>query len=68
MVLFPFDSSKNFSNAMAIADYDSTDRYMQYADEMIKENSDKSQNSNLIQKIKCNDINSNYLLKFSIIC
>ncbi|HEX5185354.1 MAG TPA: hypothetical protein VFV86_00565 [Nitrososphaeraceae archaeon] len=48
----------NLSNAMAITDYDNTDQYMKYTEEMTNDNYYKS-HSDLIQKIKCNNINAN---------
>jgi hypothetical protein len=59
-MLLPFGSSMNLSNAMAIADYDDTDRYMKYAEDMTNNNFnfDKSQGNDFIKKINCNNINS----------
>jgi hypothetical protein len=48
-----------FPNVMAIADYDNTDQYMRHAEDMTNKNYYKSQNNDLIQKLKCNNINAN---------
>jgi hypothetical protein len=58
-MLLPFGSSMNLSNAMAIADYGNTDQYTKYAQDMTENNYYKSQNNEILQKIKCNNINSN---------
>jgi len=59
VMLLPFVPNINiFSSAMAIADYGNTDQYMKYGQDMMNKNYDNS-NSNSIQKIKCNNINSN---------
>jgi hypothetical protein len=55
VMLLPFGSSLN---AMAIADYGNTDQYMKYAEGMLNKEYNKS-HSDLIQKIKCNNINAN---------
>ena len=44
---------------MAIADYDNTDQSMKYLNDMTNNNYYKSQNSELVKKIKCNNINAN---------
>ena len=48
-----------FPNAIAIADYDNTDQYMKDAQDMTNKIYYKSQSNDLIQKIKCNNINAN---------
>jgi len=62
-MLLPFGTSSimNNSNAMAIGeDYDyEADQYKNYAMDMANDNYYKSQNSDFIQKIKCNNINAN---------
>ena len=63
-MLLPFGTSmKIFSNAMAVEnDYyynDETDQYENYATDMANDNYYKSQGSDSIKKIKCNNINAN---------
>ena len=55
-------SSMSNSNAMAVEDYEyeETDQYDQYATDMANDKYYKSQNSDFIKKIKCNNINSNF--------
>jgi hypothetical protein len=59
--LLPFGTiNTNNSNAMAFEDYHyEADRYEQYAKNMANENYYKSQGSDFIKKIKCNNINDN---------
>lgn len=60
VLLLPMGSSMTISNVMASDDYGyETDQYMKYAEDMTNKNYDKSQ-SDSIQKIKCNNINSNF--------
>lgn len=61
VVLLPVGSSMTISNVMAFEDYgyDNTDQYMKYAEDMTNNNYYKPQ-SDSIQKIKCNNINSNF--------
>jgi hypothetical protein len=51
----------NNSNAMAFEDYDyEADQYENYAMDMENDNYYKSQGSDFIKKLKCNNINSNF--------
>jgi hypothetical protein len=54
-MLLPFGTS---INAMAITNYGNTDHYMRYAEDITNKNYDKY-HSDLIKKIKCNNINAN---------
>ena len=49
-------------NAMAFDDYgyDNTDQYEKYANDMANDNYYKSQGSDFVKKIKCNNINANF--------
>ena len=48
-------------NALAFSDYGyQTDQYENYANDMANDNYYKSQSSDFIKKIKCNNINSNF--------
>ncbi len=57
----PVGPSMSNSNVMAFEDYgyEETDQYERYAKNMANENYYKSQSSDIIKKIKCNNINSN---------
>jgi hypothetical protein len=53
-------SSMINSNVLAFEDYGyEADQYEQYANDMTNDNYHKSQNSELVKKIKCNNINAN---------
>src|SRR5215211_7336613 len=57
VMLLPFGTS---TNVMAFEEYEyEADKYDQYVMDMANENYDKSQDSDFIKKIKCNNINAN---------
>ena len=59
VILLPFGPS-NISNANAIAEDEYyADQYENYAMDMANDNYYKSQGSDFIKKIKCNNINAN---------
>jgi hypothetical protein len=54
-------SSMSNSNALAFSDYGyQADQYENYAKDMANDNYYKSQGSDVVKKIKCNNINSNF--------
>jgi hypothetical protein len=60
VLLLPVSSIMSISNVMASYDYGyGTDQYMKYSNDMTNDNYYKSQNSELLKKIKCNNINAN---------
>jgi len=59
--LIPVAPSMSSLNALAFSDYGyQTDQYENYANDMANDNYYKSQSSDFIKKIKCNNINSNF--------
>ena len=59
--LIPVAPSISNSNALAFSDYGyEADQYENYAKDMANDNYYKSQGSDVVKKIKCNNINSNF--------